>query len=93
MRALLADHRAGVVTVEAERQAEAEQAVRYRQEAAAVRAEAMERYPDSPTEAKELERTAADLISLASSIERRHRGIDPLPPAGLCPISPVPPSG
>jgi hypothetical protein len=67
----------------AEREAEADQAERYRQEARAFRDEAMERYPDSPTEAKELERTAADLVSLAVSIERRHRGLPPLPPAGL----------
>lgn len=71
------------MTEAAELLAEAEQAERYRAEAAAFRAEAMERYPDSPTEAKELERTAADLILLASSIERRHRGLPPLPPAGL----------
>lgn len=68
-----------------ERQAEADQADRFRAEARAFRAEAMERYPDSPTEAKELERTAADLVSLAASIERRHRGLPDLPPAGLGP--------
>lgn len=66
-----------------ERQAEADQAVRYRQEAREFRDEAMRRYPDSPTEAKELERTAADLVSLAASIERSLRGLPPLPPAGL----------
>ena len=81
------------MSLDIERQAEAEQAVRYREEARAFRDEAMERYPDSPTEAKELERTAADLISLASSIERRHRGIDPLPPAGLAVPDPVSPPG
>lgn len=67
----------------AEQEAGAEQALRYRDEARAFRSEAIERYPDSPTDAKELERTAADLISLAASIERRHRGLPPLPPVGL----------
>lgn len=71
--------------LDAELQAEADQAARYRQEAAEFRAEAMERYADSPTEAKELERTAADLICLAAGIERAHRGLPPLPPAGIGP--------
>lgn len=71
------------MSVEAEHQAEAEQAARYRREAAEFRVEAARRYPVSPTEAKDMERTAADLVSLAASIERRLRGLPPLPPAGL----------
>lgn len=70
------------MSADAERLAEEEQAQRYRAEAGEFRAEAMRRYPTSPTEAKELERTAADLILLASSIERQLRGLPPLPPAG-----------
>jgi hypothetical protein len=36
----------------------------------------------SPAEAHALEERAADMILLALTIERSHRGIDPLPPAG-----------
>ncbi len=67
------------MSVEAEREAEAGIADRYRREAADFRSEAVVRR----REAQDLDARAADLIVLAASIERSHRGIPPLPPAGL----------
>lgn len=59
--------------------AAAEVASRYRTEAAQFRARARELH----AAARALELTAADVTSLATSIERDLRGIDPLPPVGL----------
>lgn len=75
------------MSLDAERQAEAEIAERYRREAGEFRAEAADRRVTAAAECKALEERAADLIVLASNIERSHRGIDPLPAAGL-PVSP-----
>lgn len=71
------------MSLDAERQSEAEVAERYRRDASALRAEAADRRVTAAAEGKALEERAADLIVLASNIERSLRGIDPLPPAGL----------
>lgn len=43
----------------------------------------MDRAIELRKEAHEMDMTASDLRSLAASIERQHRGLDPLPPVGL----------
>jgi hypothetical protein len=60
-------------------QASAEVAEGYRAEQRTFK----ERASELRSQAHALEVTAADMGSLAASIERDLRGIDPLPPAGL----------
>lgn len=59
--------------------ASAEVAARYRAEANTF----LERARELRSQAHDLDMSAADMRSLAASIERDLRGIDPLPPAGL----------
>lgn len=69
---------------ERDREAEAAVAAQYRREAAEFEARAGE----LRREVWALERSAADYRTLAASIERSHRGIDPLPPAWPVDVAP-----
>lgn len=66
-------------TPDAEAQAELVVAADYRRECI----EFMNRAIELRKQANACDMTASDLRTLAISIERRHRGVDPLPPVGL----------